>query len=389
MKTLKSINVIHDNNYINFPQGAILDETINNEGTPVVRAVYNDVLQNVYKIVSESGILFNNLEDGEQNGYQLYDALRALFSSKNSVEYSLLSDATSYRINYDLSRFENKSFIIARATEDYDSSKVLFKGNSDIQYSFYSQDFKAGDELLIIIDILGVRAYNLSDSISSENTENSTISLIDYPLQYIKDISNKSYIFDNFVGNQNKEFNVESIINSFEGSTDEILLYEAFAEDNEYILFVNNVTKDRLFIYSVNITSNDVYKFTENGFSFDNSINNDIQAYYFDKKIALTNYSGSSTEDFLIQILSLDLQNHSCTFLSNEELGNDFIKTSNGVCSDSGIYTLVNNVLNYFPFGGVKQELRVFNIFSDYRIFRNLDSIFLTNGNCYFKINAQ
>ena len=68
MRTLKLLNLIHDNNYSLFPQGAILNETDNNEGTPVVREVYGDILSNVYKIITEAGINFNNSEDNEQNG---------------------------------------------------------------------------------------------------------------------------------------------------------------------------------------------------------------------------------------------------------------------------------------------------------------------------------
>ena len=47
MRTLKQLGFIHDVNYTLFPQGAILNETDNNDGTPVVREVYGDILSNV------------------------------------------------------------------------------------------------------------------------------------------------------------------------------------------------------------------------------------------------------------------------------------------------------------------------------------------------------
>ena len=48
-----------------FPFGAIINETDTEDGTPVVREIYNDLLVNCYKILTLAGITPNGGEDSE------------------------------------------------------------------------------------------------------------------------------------------------------------------------------------------------------------------------------------------------------------------------------------------------------------------------------------
>ena len=118
MKSLKSQNLIHDQNYALFPEGAIINETDQNEGTPVVRGVYNDLLMNFYALLKDRGINLNNLEDNEANGYQIINALNLDFNNYSDVleginrcgfrndyfNYSIIDDIVSQYVSGDITK---------------------------------------------------------------------------------------------------------------------------------------------------------------------------------------------------------------------------------------------------------------------------------------------
>lgn len=58
-----------------YPFGDLRDNPGDNSGTPVDRNLLGDIHRNVEKIMDVSGIVANNLDDNEANGYQIYDAL--------------------------------------------------------------------------------------------------------------------------------------------------------------------------------------------------------------------------------------------------------------------------------------------------------------------------
>lgn len=63
---------------IDFPYGDLKNNTGSNNGTPVNRALLSDVLQFAQKLADEAGIVQNDLDDNETNGWQLYEAFRKL-----------------------------------------------------------------------------------------------------------------------------------------------------------------------------------------------------------------------------------------------------------------------------------------------------------------------
>lgn len=57
-----------------YPYGDLKDNPGDNSGTPVDRNLLGDIHRNIEKIMDVSGIVANNLDDNESNGYQIYDA---------------------------------------------------------------------------------------------------------------------------------------------------------------------------------------------------------------------------------------------------------------------------------------------------------------------------
>lgn len=84
MKALKDkVNVVPPGG--DYPYGDVKDNPGNNTGTPVNRDLLGDLLRNIEKIVAESGIIPNGLDDNEANGYQVYEAMRITLKPYKSI----------------------------------------------------------------------------------------------------------------------------------------------------------------------------------------------------------------------------------------------------------------------------------------------------------------
>ena len=89
------------------PFGAIINETDTNDGTPVVREVYNDHLVNHYKLLEKVGMTANGQEDSETNGYQIIEALEKLPNKLNDIEQILTKSGSVWSINLPIELLPN------------------------------------------------------------------------------------------------------------------------------------------------------------------------------------------------------------------------------------------------------------------------------------------
>ena len=164
MKTLESLSVPKQVDS-DFPYGAIINETDVNEGTPVIRELYNDILVNNYKLLELAGITPNGNEDNETNGYQIIEALKKLPNLLNDIEQVLSLSGTVFSLPLKFSLLPNKYVLIARAGDNYNSAfSYTLKGSEESPaYGFTcSTGFRNGDELLIVLDSSGARTPALS-----------------------------------------------------------------------------------------------------------------------------------------------------------------------------------------------------------------------------------
>lgn len=374
MRTLKLLNLIHDNNYYLFPQGAILNETDNNEGTPVVREVYGDILSNVYKIITEAGFNFNNSEDNEQNGYQLFDALKSLFENKNLTEFILSKESNSYKLNLDLSKFPDKSFVIAKSTENYSNLVTTIKGIGSQIYNFSSEDFSAGNELLIILDQSGVRCVNLSKSGTS-----SLFSVIDFPLQFLDNLKDIWYFNDSKVyNNKPKQYDLYQFIQDYT-SAGNIYINNVFAYQKHLIILA--VADDFPKCFYLNLETEDFGEFKEDGFSFQNAITTNIFSYYFGSFLYVSNNSGSSSDSKNFHKLNIDLPSKKIIFSGSFVLNSSYIGNSNGIYANDSFLIFDGYNLKNFRFDGTVNDLGDFSEFSGGSLLRTNDAIFYSDGN--------
>lgn len=152
-----------------YPNGAIIDETNSVQGTAVIGEIYNDILVNAYKILAAAGIDTNGIADNEDNGYQLLIALQKLTNVLNDIEQPISLASLIWSVPIAIDLLPSKYFLICKAVGTYNpAATYTFKGTGALSYSFTSPTgFIDGDELIVIINSAGVKAYGLGGGIPS------------------------------------------------------------------------------------------------------------------------------------------------------------------------------------------------------------------------------
>jgi len=146
-----------------YPDGSIINETGSQQGTAVVEQVYNDVLVNIFKIIDVVLGGTNGIPDNEATTYQFLSALQKLPNIQNDIEQNLTLASTTFGLNLDITKLPDKYFIFAKVAGTYNPAVTYtFKGStSSPSYPFTSPTgFNSGDELLLILNQVGVKAYS-------------------------------------------------------------------------------------------------------------------------------------------------------------------------------------------------------------------------------------
>ncbi|MBB6236485.1 hypothetical protein HDC90_001097 [Pedobacter sp. AK013] len=345
MRTIRQIpNIPKDGDFAKFPDSTIKNETSTEDGTPVVREIYGDLLTNVYRILRLAKIDPSGFEDNADSGYQLVEALKKFSNNLNDVEQVLNLSGQVFSIGMDLSILPDKYPVFARAAENYNSSLVYtFKGSGAESYSFTAvNQFKSGDELLLIIDSANVRAYNLSQSLES-STE--IFTPFGTPLAF-NNGKKVWYQSEGVVFSDKPEvLDLQGSIRSSQ-SDGTILVYEIMLINGYFIClaFYPNTLAHKIFrIPESNITAPQQMVFVTGGFG---SSDNSPYIYTDGTSIYITNASSNSGDEYSIDIYSINANNLS--FSGNVLLSNTFKKTTNAVILNSKIYTLINGILRFF-----------------------------------------
>jgi hypothetical protein len=80
---------------VDFPYGDLKNNTGTNNGTPVNRALISDVIQFGQKLADEAGVVINDIEDNNDDGWQLYEAFRKLTKPYKVLTGLLTQSGTS------------------------------------------------------------------------------------------------------------------------------------------------------------------------------------------------------------------------------------------------------------------------------------------------------
>jgi len=376
MKNLEQLPIVREVN-ANHPFGAIIDETDTNDGTPVVRAVYNDHLVNNYKLLDEVGIASNGLEDGETNGYQILEAHKKLPNVLNDIEQTLDLSGTVFSVPFDLTYIPNKYVYVARASSGYVSGPsytFIGNGTGGESYPFSSPTgFNASDLVVITIDQSGVRAYSIAGS--SVSTPNEVFTVMGLPVSF-NDTSKMWYkesgqLMSDVPSVANLEATIRVDLSDGTILVNDILIMGA------YVLCFCIVPGTNSYFFRQFPISDFSGSGTVSGISFSSASDFSPYVYADSGFIYLTNGTNNTANNYTIRKYSFDGTINSLSFISSIDIDNTFVKTSNAVVVSDKLVTFTGGVLNSFNLlSGVKTTLGTYNSL--------IGNLFKFNGSPYF-----
>lgn len=381
MRTLKNSGLIHDNDYNKFPSGTIKNETETDEGTPVVRELYGDILTNIYEILRITKVVPNEIEDNQLNGYQLIQGLKKLANNLNDSEQILtLTNGSTWNCPFDLSILPDKYFFFARPTETYnDMIDYSFKGAGIEIFPFSSPTgFSSGSEVLVIIDQATVRAYNLQNT----NTQlNEIFTVFGSPLEYLDSKNKIWYKKEGKIFSDLPEiYDLQSAVQEESGTA--YIVYEMFQIQNKIVCVCFDESAPAYILYYFNIGDwNNPIPLSTSGFSISQNNGNDrkMHTYFNGDFVYFTNAADSVNQDSEIICGVFDFSNNKINFVANYTMEETFEKTTNAVATDKGIVTLINGDLKFWGYSGGVVDLGKFNSFIGL-IFKVKKETYYTNG---------
>lgn len=359
------------------PFGAILDETDTQDGTPVVRAIYNDHLVNNYKLLETTGITPTGDEDGEDTQYQVLEALQKLTNVHNDIEQILTLSSGVWSVPFDLSILPNKYVFIARASSDYVSG--TFRGvNVSPSYSFTSPGFDNLDELLVVIDQSGVRAYSISKTVTPPPpVVEDLFTVMGNPITYNDSDTFYYQEFGNLITDVPKVDFIQDVIRT-DVADNTVLVTEMFVITG-YLLCVvfypiaQTYKFRQLEIVDLSLST----EVAQVGFTIPSGVDNNPYFYSDENSIYITNTNGTTANDNDITIVNYNPVGAVLNIGSFITLDASFIKTSNAGAKAKLLYTMINGALRSFNLlTGSKSELGNFNT--------NVGTLFNYKGDVYF-----
>lgn len=326
------------------PFGAIINETNTQDGTPVIREIYNDIIINHYKTLQLAGITPDGTEDGEIDGiggvpkYQLVEAIRKLPNLLNGIEQVLSFSVGVWSIPVNLDLLPDKYIFICRATEDYTSG--TFKGTTGTVYTFTSPGFLASDEVLVIVDQSQVRAYSLTPQTDPGYNVDIVYTQMGLPLGYndnetlyyqesgalLTDLPSASYI--------------EDVLRT-DLANIEISLLEMFIYQN-YLLCV---------VFDPSVETYLFRQFTLADLSESDPValsgatiptGSDFEPYFYSdgENVYITNEHGTTNIDNDVSVFAYNPGIANLVFQATISLDVTFVKTTNAALKDKKLYVL-------------------------------------------------
>lgn len=146
------------NSAAKFTDGTVLNETVSNNGTPVVEELYGDVLTNIYKIIRSVGLVPNGSQDSEETSYQLLAALQKFTNTQNDIERVVSLVGSVFSVDIDFTYLPNKYLMIGKVVGNYGAGPYTIKGTKATPtYTFTSPTgFSTGDDVLLVLNQSGV-----------------------------------------------------------------------------------------------------------------------------------------------------------------------------------------------------------------------------------------
>lgn len=330
-----------------YPDSSVINETPTSDGTPVVEEIYGDVLVNLYKLLRITKTNATGQADNETNGYQLVQALQKLSNTLNDAEQVMNLVGTVWSVNQDLSILPDKFIMLVRPSDDYQAATAYtLKGaNDNPVYPFTAANgFSAGDEVLLIIDQAGVRAYNLSPAPAVQET----FTPFGSPLAF-NDSAKVWYQSEGILfSDVPEQYDVQAAIRAASGDGT-LQLYELFLINDYLICLVFSDASTTYKIYQVPIGNiNAPVLMAISGHTFPIGTDNRPFVYTDGQQIYISNGTGNNADNFNIDKFNFDLDTHTVTYVSTISLDAAFEKTTNAVVNNAKLITYVNGTLRSY-----------------------------------------
>jgi len=338
-----------DDNFALFPDGTVINETDTDPGTPVVREIYGDILTNVYRLLRMAGITASGTEDSETSQYQLVQALQKLTNVLNDVEQQLSQTGSVFSIGLDLNFLPDKYVLVTRAVEDYVTGSFTFKGSTATPtYGFSSPTgFKSGDEVILVLDHGGVRAYG----IPSLTVATEAFTPFGTPLAF----NNSSKVWYQSEGilfsDLPEAYDLQAAIRTLAGDGT-MLVYEMLLIGSYVLCLAYSQTAQHYAFYKFSTSAlNTPTAVAMVGGSFPTGTDNKPNVYTDGNTLYISNSTGNSANNYAQDIYHLDLATVGMTKTGSINLNIAFDKTTNAVINTGYLYTFVAGQLVQYNLG--------------------------------------
>lgn len=376
MRTIKNLQVPKEQDLVKFPNSTILNETDTNDGTPVVREIYGDFITNIYAFLVDRGIIPNEIEDNEVNGYQILDALRLNVNKLNDVRRVLEKVSKNvYRIDIDFNIISDRYPIFVKSPEnilliEYFNKIIYLEDSKGVRkiINFNKQVF-SGDELLFIISD-EVTAVNLiHNNLYEDKVE---LNIQGVPLSY--STSN----LNDYLDNNTLIYNDGSSIDLSQFLDPNIIIRDMVLLNDFYFIFCIDSSNDKLHLYKYKRGDNNVEEILIQGINDNNQTpglrTSSVQMYVFKNNIAFSHKGGNVFNVYIISMFNYDGSNL-LKYVSDVTLDNSFNGSSSYFMENDSIImadTLSQDLYKY-NFSGGKESI--------YKIKQNIVNLYTKNTN--------
>lgn len=375
MRTLKSQDLVRDENEVLFPHGTIINETDSVEGTPAVRELYGDILTNIYALLDDVGIVPNNLEDSETAGYQLLNALKKLANILNDVEQVMTITGTVASVNFDIDNLPDKYVFVARPTEMYNPAlSYTFTGNDSNTYSMVSpMGFNASDVVLCIIDQNQVRVYSLV----GQQNEVDVFTVFGTPVQF-NDGSKVYYEEEGNLLTDTPTIDYLQSIIRVASSNGTLVVYNIFILQGHALCFCWLPDVQTYVFYQFDLQDlSTAEAVTVEEITIPTGSNEEPYAYTDGSIVYLTNQAGTTANEYELAGLTYDPDAATLNLDVSRVLANTFQKTTNAIIQGNELVTFSNGDLKKYDLTtGIESDLGSYNTL--------LGVLFRFNGFTYY-----
>lgn len=376
MKTIKNLPVPQDTNTAKWPYGQIKNQTETEEGTPVVREIYGDLLVNIYKILEDAGITPNGQEDSEDTGYQILAAFKKFANELNDIEHVISLNGTTWNIPVNIDKLPNKYVMFCRMADAYNSGlNYTFAGTGNKSYSLTSPTgFSASDEVMVIIDQAEVRVYSMTSAVAA--TSGGVFPVFGNPVAF-NDTDAIYYESDGRLltdapSSVNLQQNIRVAASNSTLYVNEILILKGFAF---CVVFDTAVQTYRFFQCPLGDLENPV-EVTVNGIP--TGVDNSPYVYTDGQHIYISNASGKNINNYEIDKYSY--ANAVLTFVQTISLNTEFVKSTNVVIKGGFLISFVEGILKKYDLGtGESTTIGDFNTLLGV-IFNFKNEVYYSNG---------